>query len=63
MVFEFFHPLPKEVRGIHFRIKMDKNAVLKNGHIKKINPKIIDNNPDFLFDSMFFFLQKFILTN
>ena len=35
-------------------IKMDKNAVLKIGQIKKINPKIIDNNPDILFDSIFF---------
>ena len=35
-------------------IKMDKNAVLKIGQIKKINPKIIDNNPDILFGSMFF---------
>ena len=35
-------------------IKMDKNAVLKIGQIIKINPKIIDNNPDSLFDSIFF---------
>ena len=35
-------------------IKMDKNAVLKIGQIRKINPKIIDNNPDILFDSIFF---------
>ena len=27
-------------------IKMDKNAVLKIGQIIKINPKIIDNNPE-----------------
>ena len=27
-------------------IKIDKNAVLKIGQIKKINPKIIDNIPD-----------------
>ena len=35
-------------------ITMDKNAVLKIGQIIKINPKIIDNNPDILFDSIFF---------
>ena len=35
-------------------IKMDKNAVLKIGQIKKINPKIIDNIPDILFDSICF---------
>lgn len=27
-------------------IMMDKKAVLKNGQIIKINPKIIDSNPD-----------------
>ncbi len=27
-------------------IRMDRNAVLKIGQIIKINPKIIDNNPD-----------------
>ena len=27
-------------------IRMDKNAVLKIGQIKKINPKIIDKIPD-----------------
>lgn len=31
-----------------------KNAVLKIGQIKKINPKIIDNIPDILFGSIFF---------
>jgi hypothetical protein len=35
-------------------IKTDTNPVLKIGKIIKINPKIIDNIPDILFDSMFF---------
>ena len=40
-------------------MKMDKNAVLKIGQIKKINPKIIDNNPDILFDSIVFSSKNF----
>ena len=43
-------------------MKMDKNAVLKIGQIIKINPKIIDNIPDILFDSMFFLLQFVVFT-
>lgn len=35
-------------------IKMDNVAVLKIGQIRKINPNIIDNIPDILFDSIFF---------
>ena len=35
-------------------IKTDTNPVLKIGKIIKINPKIIDNIPDTLFNSMFF---------
>ena len=35
-------------------IKTDTNPVLKIGKIIKINPKIIDNIPDILFDSIFF---------
>ena len=35
----------------------DNAAVPNIGKIIKINPKIMDNIPDILFGSMFFFLQ------
>ncbi len=44
--------IPKNTKLIPMR--MDNAAVLKIGKIMKINPKITDNIPDILFDSMFF---------